>query len=173
MAVWRDSGEKVCVVASGDPGFFGLARLARARFGAAGLVVHPAPSSVALACARAGVAWDDAVVASAHGRPLDAAVDAIAAHDKVVVLTSPDHPPESVGRLLLAQGGPHRDVTVASRIGEPDEQVWRGDPTGLAAGRFDPLSVVVISHRRSVRPGLGVGTAGGRLPPPGGHDHQS
>ncbi len=149
VAVWRDGGEKVCVVASGDPGFFGLGRLARARFGARGVVVHPAPSSVALACARAGVAWDDAVVVSAHGRPLDAAADVIAAYEKVVVLTSPDHPPESVGRLLLAQGGPDRDVTVASRLGELAEQVWHGDPAGLAAGRFDPLSVVVSTARQA------------------------
>ncbi len=131
----RDAGEKVCVVVSGDPGFFGLARLARARFGPAGVAVHPAPSSVALACARAGLAWDDAVVVSAHGRPLDAAVEAILAHDKVAVLTSPDQPPEPVGRALLARGGPDRDVTVASRLGEPGEQVWSGDTAGLAAGR--------------------------------------
>jgi precorrin-6Y C5,15-methyltransferase (decarboxylating) len=138
----RDSGEKVCVVVSGDPGFFGLARLARARF-QTGVAVHPAPSSVALACARAGLAWDDAVVVSAHGRPLDAAVEAILAYDKVAVLTSPDQPPELVGRALLTRGAPDRDVTVASRLGEPGEQVWSGDTAGLASGRFDALSVVV------------------------------
>ncbi len=157
----RDSGEKVCVVVSGDPGFFGLARLARARFGAGGVAVHPAPSSVALACARAGLAWDDAVVVSAHGRPLDAAVDAILAHAKVAVLTSPDQPPESVGRALLAHGSPDRDgparnVIVASRIGEPGEQVWYGDTAGLAAGRFDPLSVVLCTAPEP-RPVAGAG----------------
>jgi precorrin-6Y C5,15-methyltransferase (decarboxylating) len=145
----RARGETVCLVVSGDPGFFGLARLARARFGRADVTVHPAPTSVALACARAGVAWDDAVVVSAHGRPLDTAVDVIAAHDKVVVLTSPDNPPESVGRLLLAQGGADRDVTVASRLGEPGEHVWHGDPAELAAGRFDALSVVVCTARQA------------------------
>jgi precorrin-6B C5,15-methyltransferase / cobalt-precorrin-6B C5,C15-methyltransferase len=138
----RHSGEKVCVVVSGDPGFFGLARLARARFGR-GVAVHPAPSSVALACARAGLAWDDAVVVSAHGRPLDAAVEAILDHDKVAVLTSPDQPPELVGRALLARGRPDRDVTVVSRLGEPGERVWCGDIIGLASGDFDALSVVV------------------------------
>jgi precorrin-6Y C5,15-methyltransferase (decarboxylating) len=142
-----NSGEKVCVVVSGDPGFFGLARLARARFGAAPITVHPAPSSVALACARAGLAWDDAVVVSAHGRPLAAAVDAVMDYDKVVVLTAPDQPPEAVGRALLARGGPERDVTVASRLGEPAELVWQGDAAGLAAGEFDPLSVVVCTAR--------------------------
>ncbi len=152
----RVHGEKVCLVVSGDPGFFGLARLARARYGATEISVHPAPSSVAMACARAGVAWDDAVVVSAHGRPLDGAIGAILAHEKVAVLTSPDHPPQAVGRALLAGGGPARDVIVASRLGEAGEEVWRGDQATLAAGEFDPLSVVVCLAP-SPRPG-GLGS---------------
>ena len=46
------------VLASGDPGFFGIVRALRER----GLdcVVLPAVSSVALAFARAGLPWDDA-----------------------------------------------------------------------------------------------------------------
>ncbi len=46
------------VLASGDPGFFGIVRALRER----GLdcVVLPAISSVALAFARAGLPWDDA-----------------------------------------------------------------------------------------------------------------
>ena len=141
----RDLGERVCLVVSGDPGFFGLARLARARLGSAGLAVHPAPSSVALAFGRAGLAWEDAVVVSAHGRPLEPAVEAVLAHPKVAVLTSPDHPPESLGRGLVDAGCGARDVTVASRLGEAGESVWAGTVAGLAAGRFDALSVVVCS----------------------------
>jgi precorrin-6Y C5,15-methyltransferase (decarboxylating) len=139
----RDLGEKVCLVVSGDPGFFGLARLARARLGAAGLAVHPAPSAVALAFARAGLAWDDAVVVSAHGRLLDPAVDAVMCHPKVAVLTSPEHLPESLGRRLVGAGCGWRAVVVATRLGEPDEDFWTGDLPGLAGGRFDALSVVL------------------------------
>src|ERR1700745_3494661 len=43
----RDLGEKVALVVSGDPGFFGLLRLARSRLAGGGLAVHPAPSAVA------------------------------------------------------------------------------------------------------------------------------
>jgi precorrin-6Y C5,15-methyltransferase (decarboxylating) len=139
----RDLGEKVCLVVSGDPGFFGLARLARARLGASGLTVHPAPPAVALAFARVGLAWDDAVVTSAHGRALEPAVDAVLCHPKVAVLTSPEHPPESLGRGLLAAGCGRRAVAVAARLGEPDEDMWTGDLAGLAGGRFEALSVVI------------------------------
>ncbi|HZQ76857.1 MAG TPA: precorrin-6y C5,15-methyltransferase (decarboxylating) subunit CbiE, partial [Acidimicrobiia bacterium] len=61
----RALGERVCLLASGDPGFFGIVRVAAARFGAGELDIHPAPSSVAVAFARAGLHWDDAVVVSA------------------------------------------------------------------------------------------------------------
>lgn len=143
-AAASDGGRRVCLVASGDPGFFGLVRLAAARFGPTALDIHPAPSAVALAFARLGRNWDDAVVVSAHGRPLADAVAAVAAHPKVAVLTSPDNPPEALGRVLGATGHRPEEVAVCSRLGEADECVVRLDVDALAAGSFDPLSVVVL-----------------------------
>jgi precorrin-6Y C5,15-methyltransferase (decarboxylating) len=139
----RDLGERVCVVVSGDPGFFGLARLTRARLQPGGLTVHPAPTAVALACGRVGLPWDDAVVVSAHGRPLAPAVEAVARDPKVAVLCSPENPPQSLGRALVAAGCGARDVVVAARLGEPGEVIWAGDVDGLAGGVFDGLSVVI------------------------------
>src|SRR5579875_3597032 len=64
----QSSGGGVVVLASGDPCFFGLGPLLSERFGRERVVIHPAPSSVSLAFARLGLAWQDAVVLSAHGR---------------------------------------------------------------------------------------------------------
>jgi precorrin-6Y C5,15-methyltransferase (decarboxylating) len=163
IASEREAGVRVAVLASGDPGFFGLGRLARARLGPApGVVrVHPAPSSVALACARAGVHWDDATVVSAHGRAPDTAVEAVRREAKVAVLCSPATPPEELGRLLVAAGTPPRDVFVASRLGEPDERSWAGDLRELATGAFDPLSVAVFETPGPGRTG-GPGMVWGR-----------
>ncbi|WP_371821327.1 precorrin-6y C5,15-methyltransferase (decarboxylating) subunit CbiE [Catellatospora sp. IY07-71] len=58
-------GEAV-VLASGDPGFFGI--VAALRRAGVEPVVLPAVSSVAAAFARVGLPWDDALVVSAHGR---------------------------------------------------------------------------------------------------------
>ncbi len=143
VLAWRNRGAKVCLVASGDPGFFGLARLARARLGPNAVKVHPAPSSVALAFARLGMAWDDALVVSAHGRPLGPAVEAILTRPKVAVLTAPDYPPEALGERLLDAGCGAREVVVATRLEEPGETVWSGDLVGLANSTFDPMSVVI------------------------------
>ena len=138
---------RVCLLASGDPGFFGIVRALVERFGSPTLTVHPAPSSVSLAFARLGLPWDDAVVVSAHGRPLADAARRVAAAPKAAVLTSPDSPPEALGRELLALGARHRRVGVCSRLGSPEEQVSVVDLDGLASAAWDPLSVVVLVER--------------------------
>lgn len=137
----------VCVLASGDPGFFGIVRALAERLGSDAVTVHPAPSSVSLAFARLGLPWDDAVVVSAHGRPLADAARRVAAAPKAAVLTSPDTPPEALGRALLDLGARHRRVAVCSRLGSPEERVSTVDLGGLAAGTWDPLSVVVLVDR--------------------------
>ncbi len=147
-----------CVLASGDPGFFGIVRALAARFGAERLVVHPAPSSVALAFARLGLPWDDAVVRSCHtGDPARAAA-AVARAQVAAVLTGPDAPPEAVGAALVALCAHHRLVVVATRLGEPGERVFRcTDLADLAAGHFDPRSVVVVAHPAAPRSPAGLG----------------
>ena len=135
---------RVCVLASGDPGFFGIVRALAERFGSEALDVRPAPSSVSLAFARLGLPWDDAVVVSAHGRSLRAAARRAAAAPKAAVLTSPDSPPEALGKELAVLGARHRRVAVCSRLGTDAEEVIDVDLAGLAAGTWDPLSVVVL-----------------------------
>ena len=142
-ALERERGG-VCVLASGDPGFFGIVRVLAERFGPDRLDVHPAPSSVSLAFARLGLPWDDAAVISAHGRPLAEAARRAVRHAKAAVLVAPDAPPEALGRELCALGPPHRRAAVCTRLGEPDERVDVLTVEELAAGSFDPMSVVVL-----------------------------
>lgn len=153
IAQHRAGGQRVCVLSSGDPGFFGITRLLAERFGADGLQVLPAPSSVSLAWAAAGMTWDDASVVSAHGRPLAAAVEAASRSPKVAVLTAPSNPPEALGKELLATGCGPRQVVVASRLGETDERVEHTDLDGLAAGHYDPMSVVLLIADRAAADG--------------------
>jgi len=158
-------GQHVCVLAAGDPGFFGIVRVLAARLGPDALDVHPAPSSISLAFARAGMPWDDATIATCHGRPLAVAVQAVLTHPKVAVLVSADNPPEALGRKLADEGCGPRSVWVCTRLGEEGETVTRTDLAGLAAGTFDPLSVVVL-----VVPGAEIAPVAGTG---WGRDHSS
>ena len=137
----------VVVLASGDPGFFGIVRLLGERFGSADLRVLPAVSSVALAFARAGVSWDDAVTVSAHGREPRRAVNVCRAHPKVAVLTSPGFGPAELAGSL---GGLGRTFIVAERLGGPDERVFRGDAGSvMGMGWDDPNVVLVLDEERA------------------------
>lgn len=148
-----------CVLlASGDPGFFGIVR----RLAAAGIVaeVHPAVSSVALAFARAGLSWDDAVVTSAHGRDLRPAVHACAAHPKVAVLTGPGAGPAQIGQALVDLGAAEgRRLLVAEDLGTPVERCRWVTPAAAAAWTWSDLAVV-ICLAGPVGPGE-AGEAGG------------
>lgn len=149
--------EPVAVLASGDPGFFGIVRTLAERAGPDALDVVPAVSSVASAFARAGLSWDDALVVSAHGRQAHPAVNACRRHPKVAVLTSPTFGPAALARALEGLG---RTFVVVEAAGTAGERVTRGDATAVMAGEFaDPNVVLCLDPRR------GAGTKGRRWPP--------
>ncbi|MEH0422281.1 precorrin-6y C5,15-methyltransferase (decarboxylating) subunit CbiE [Streptomyces sp. B21-083] len=152
----------VVVLASGDPGFFGIVRALAERFGAGLLDVRPGVSSVAAAFARVGLTWDDAVVVSAHGRALRTAVNVCRARPKVAVLTGPGAGPAELGAALT--GGPGdgsgvgpgaRVLVVASALGDPElERVERVTPAEAAARSWgDAVSVVLcLDESRALAP---------------------
>ncbi|MFH8242355.1 precorrin-6y C5,15-methyltransferase (decarboxylating) subunit CbiE [Streptomyces sp. NPDC018321] len=140
VAEYVAEGRRVVVLASGDPGFFGIVRVLAERFGSERLDVRPGVSSVAAAFARAGLPWDDAVVASAHGRDLRTAVNLCRAHPKVAVLTGPGAGPAELGAALRTDA---RVLVVASALGSGEERVERVTPAE-AAGRDWGAAVSVV-----------------------------
>jgi len=150
------------VLATGDPGFFGIVRLLRAR--GIDLDVIPAVSTISAAFAEVGLSWDDALVVSAHGRELRRAVNACRAAGTVAVLTGPDSGPAQLGAALT---GLRRRMVVAERLGTPAQRVVECTPEE-AAGRCwaEPNVVLVLGDdpaergwafpRRQSPPGWGL-----------------
>jgi len=149
------AGGPAVVLASGDPGFFGIVRALRAR-GIRPLVL-PAVSSVALAFARLGLDWDDAIVLSAHGRDPGPVTAAALAHPKAAILTAPGEPAAELAAALLAGG---RRVYAAERLGTPGEKV--AEVTGLGAVLADPNVLVALDPAAAggARPGGATGATG-------------
>lgn len=148
---------EVVVLASGDPGFFGIVRALVERFGRERIEVHPGVSSVAAAFARAAMPWDDALVVSAHGRDARAAINACRAHPKVAVLTAPGVGPAELATELAGLG---RRFLVAEGLGEGNERVFEGDAEEVAARTWTDPNVVVVSDENAA-----VGAKGVRWPP--------
>jgi precorrin-6Y C5,15-methyltransferase (decarboxylating) len=159
------------VLASGDPGFFGIVRALR-RAGV-DVEVRPAPSSVAVAFARLGLPWDDAIVVSAHGRALRPTVHTCRAYPKVAVLTGPGAGPAELGAAL--RDVPRR-LVIAQRLGGPGERVTEATPAEAARRTWAEPNVVLVlgdsaaDHARWIA-GAPPGPDGWALPD-GGFDHR-
>ena len=165
----------VAVLASGDPGFFGIVRILGERFGRESLRVLPGRSSVALAFARVGLHWDDAVVVSAHGREPRRAANVCRAHPKVAVLTSPGFGPAELARELEGWG---RRLFVAEALGGGRERVFEGDAATVAGMEWRDPNVVIAIDERRVTAGKGWISSGAGSPgrwalPEGGFEHRS
>ncbi|RKS73786.1 precorrin-6Y C5,15-methyltransferase (decarboxylating) [Motilibacter peucedani] len=140
----RHDGDAV-VLASGDPGFFGIVRALQQR--SLRYAVVPAVSSVALAFARAGLPWDDALVVSAHGRDLRPVVNACRAFGKVAVLTGPGAGPSELAEAL---SGLPRSLVVGERLGTADERVTEFSASRPVARDWAEPNVVLVL---AVKPG--------------------
>jgi precorrin-6B C5,15-methyltransferase / cobalt-precorrin-6B C5,C15-methyltransferase len=114
---------RVCVLASGDPLFFGIGSLVIRKVGAEHVDVVPQPSSVAWAFARAGLKWDDAAVLTFHGRPLEGLLTRLKSHAKVAVLTDNENSPARIGAHMVDHGETAWRAWVCENLGGPDERV--------------------------------------------------
>lgn len=157
------AGRRAVILASGDPGFFGIVRLLRERGHEP--VVLPARSSVQMLFARLGRSWDDVAVVSAHGRALAPAVNVCRARSATAVLTAPGAGPAEIGAAL--HGWP-RTLVVAEDLGGAQERLTTL-PAAEAAGRaWHPLTVVLCLRDPDRVPARGWYAGGEPGPPTGG-----
>jgi precorrin-6Y C5,15-methyltransferase (decarboxylating) len=138
----------VCVLASGDPLFFGIGAAIVARVGAAHVEIIPQPSSMQLAFARAGLRWEDAAIISVHGRPLTGVVARLRARAKAALLTDEERSPARIAAHLVAHGDAGWRAWVCERLGGPGERVraFASLEALAAVTDVDPLNVLLLER---------------------------
>ncbi|MDE3225185.1 MAG: precorrin-6y C5,15-methyltransferase (decarboxylating) subunit CbiE [Nitrospirota bacterium] len=137
--------QNVCVLASGDPLFFGIGGLIMKRLGADHVEILPQPSSVQWAFARAGLKWDDAAFLSVHGRSPEGFLTRIKRHAKLAILTDEKNSPSILARRMVEHGETAWIAWVCENLGGPDERVRRFDVADLAACQdIEPLNVLLL-----------------------------
>lgn len=163
IAEARAAHQSCVVLATGDPLCHGIASYLASRLCIQALEVMPNVSTLQLACARLGLAWQDARIVSVHAKDagewavgaapthgLYALAQAVRQHDRLAVLTSPDNTPARIARLLVAEGlGEDFQISVAERLCTPDERVWADmAPAAAAAQDFAAPNVVLLVRTR-------------------------
>ncbi len=154
-------GQRVCVLASGDPMWFGIGVTLARHVPRAELTIIPHLSAFTLAAARLGWPVADCACLTVHGRSIDLLAPSLVAGQRLLVLSEDGDTPAQIARWLVARGwGPSR-LTMLARMGGPEETVASGIAESWAASRGDDLNVVAIdcaagpaAHGLSTSPGL-------------------
>ena len=133
--VLTKQGEPVCVLASGDPMFFGVGASLSRHLSSDEMLVLPAPSSCSLAAARMGWPLQEVVTLSVVARPVAALNAQLSSGVRLLVLSNDGRSPAAIAALLRERGfGPSR-ITVLEHLGGEAER--RVD--GIANDWTDPV----------------------------------
>lgn len=114
--------KQVVVLASGDPGMFGILNFLLKYFAKEELEVIPGLSSVQMAAARLKTSWHDGIIFSVHGRSLDGLVETLKVNPKAFILTDPNANPARIARILL-DARLTKKATVCANLSYPTEEI--------------------------------------------------
>jgi precorrin-6B C5,15-methyltransferase / cobalt-precorrin-6B C5,C15-methyltransferase len=137
----------VCVLASGDPLFFGVGGLVIKKLGAAHVQVLPQASSMQWAFAKVGLNWDDATFISLHGRSRVGFLTRLKRVAKAGILTDEENSPSRLAALMLEHGEIAWKAWLCENLAGPDERVREfGLPDLAACGDIGPLNVLILQR---------------------------
>ncbi|MEN9275289.1 MAG: precorrin-6y C5,15-methyltransferase (decarboxylating) subunit CbiE [Gloeomargarita sp. GMQP_bins_5] len=138
--------ERLVVLASGDPLFFGIGRLLLCHFPPDMLRFYPHLSAVQLAFSRLKLPWQDACWVSLHGRSWENLVAALKqGAEKIAVLTDPQHTVAHIGQILQTLDLPGRyQLWVCENLGAPQEKVYSLTLEQARHWTTEDLNVVVL-----------------------------
>ncbi|WPN57394.1 precorrin-6y C5,15-methyltransferase (decarboxylating) subunit CbiE [Pseudomonas sp. P9_31] len=147
-------GEPVCVLASGDPMFFGVGASLARQVPAEQMLILPAPSSCSLAAARMGWPLQDVVTLSVVARPVAALNAHVFSGVRLLVLSNDGQSPAAIAALLRERGfGPSR-LTVLEHLGGEAERRIEGvanDWTDPAIADLNLIAVECIAETNTPR----------------------
>ena len=142
-----ERGKRVCVLASGDPMFYGVGATITRWVQPKELHIIPAPSSYALAAARLAWPLQETTLLSIHGRPLEVLNAQIFPGAHLLILSNDGTSPAAIARLLVERGFGLSEVTALEHLGGPEEQRYDALARDWKLARIADLNIVAVTCR--------------------------
>jgi precorrin-6Y C5,15-methyltransferase (decarboxylating) len=161
-AILARRGEPVCVLASGDPFFYGVGALLMRHVPAEDMICLPAPSAFSLAAARLGWSLQDCLCLSLHGRALEAVIPHLQPRARILALSWDGETPGGLAKLLVARGMARSKLVVCEAMGGERERL-----RGAVAGEFalgDIAALNMIALEVATEPGARIVPRASGLP---------
>jgi precorrin-6Y C5,15-methyltransferase (decarboxylating) len=137
-------GRSVCVLASGDPFFFGVGAMLMCRFTADEMTSIPAPSAFALAASRLGWSQQDCALLTLHGRPLEAIIQHLQPGARIVALSWDDATPAKLAALLTERYMGRSKLTICEAMGGLSERIRTTEAQHFALDNVAALNTIAL-----------------------------
>jgi precorrin-6Y C5,15-methyltransferase (decarboxylating) len=134
----------VCVLASGDPFFFGVGAMLMRRFAVHEMSCLPAPSAFALAAGRLGWSQQDCALVSLHGRPLEAIIPYLYNGARILALSWDHATAPKLAALMMARGMGRSRLTICEAMGGPRERIRMSEAQDFALGDIGALNTIAV-----------------------------
>ncbi|PSC06686.1 cobalamin biosynthesis bifunctional protein CbiET [Alsobacter soli] len=139
---WR--GRPVCVLASGDPFFYGVGATLAPHVPADEMQCLPAPSAFSLAAARLGWALQDCALLSLHGRAFERITPHLQPGARILALSWDGSTPGRLASFLAERGMGRSRFVVLEAMGGDRERINASIADDFAMPEVDPLNVVAL-----------------------------
>ena len=116
-------GKSVCVLASGDPLWFGIGTTLLKKIPMEEIVIIPSPSTFSLICARLGWSLNEVETLSLCGRPASLLHTYIYPNAKLLILSSGEETPEVVANILCDRNFSNSKITVLEHLDGEKERI--------------------------------------------------
>ncbi len=138
-------GQKICVLATGDPMAYGIGVTLARHVERAEMVVVPGPSAFSLAAARLGWSLAEVECLTLHGRPLDLLHAYLQPAAKLLLLSENRETPGQVAALLTARGYGESRLVVLEHMGGEKERLIEGTGEGWTRNDHADLNTVAVA----------------------------
>jgi precorrin-6Y C5,15-methyltransferase (decarboxylating) len=142
--VMAHRGRPVCVLATGDPFYYGVGAVLARYIDTREMVVVPAPSAFSLTAARLGWSLPHTAMLSLHGRNIDLIRPHLQPGARIIALTSDGEGPSTLARLLTQTGFGTSRLTVLEALGGPCERILTTTAAAYPFGSVEALNTVAI-----------------------------
>lgn len=145
----RENAAFFTVLYSGDTGFYSGAKSLKEELDKqdidADVTILPGIGSLSYFCAKLGRTWQDVKAISLHGRETDL-VRCVIANSAVFALLGGQTGAHDALTRLQAAGLGNLSAYIGQKLGYEDECIVFGTVNELAAGSYDPLSVLLVEN---------------------------
>ncbi len=138
----KDKG--VCVLATGDPLWFGIATSLVRRVPINEMTIIPSPSAFSLVCARLGWPLNQVECLTLHGRPISLIHSAIAPKARLLILSHDHTTPEAVADILCDRGFGASRISVFEHMGGEQERLVKATAEEWDASDIADFNTIAV-----------------------------